>query len=89
MKLRSELPHVAAICRDGSSWLLPIESLETFETAWTNGRAFWSGTNYRGARVTIKLADITGTVENTAEIIAHLEAEKEEEQRRKLLAGGE
>jgi len=87
MKLVNERPHLVANCRDGSSWLLNISEQESFEAAWMAGKAFWIGLSARGARVAIKLADITGTALNTADVLEELEAEREEEQRRKLTSG--
>lgn len=86
MQLRTELPHLVATCRDGSYWVLPIESTEDFRRDWMAGKPFWAGSNVWGSVVYIKLADITGLSVKTADVI-HLQQEEDEEvERRKLLS---
>lgn len=60
MKLREEMPHVRAMCRDGSAWMLAEEERERFLAEWQMGRAFWTGMDIYDNIVVIKLADIVG-----------------------------
>lgn len=87
--LRDEEPHVSAVCRDGSVWMLPVEAFDGFITAWMAGRAFWQGVNLWGSSVIIKLADITGVIVSTEESMAAIAADNEERKRRDVLTGGD
>lgn len=61
MKLRAELPHFRAMCRDGSAWFLDLAGLDSFKASWMHGTLpFWSGVDAYGAAVVVKLGDITG-----------------------------
>jgi len=60
MKLRAEMPHFRAMCRDGSRWHLAFDEHQSFEAAWTQGKSFWYGLDAYDARVVVKLADVTG-----------------------------
>lgn len=87
MTLRAELPHFRALCRDGSSWLLPLEVEEEFAVAWMGGRTFWTGTCAYGSFVRVKLGDITGTSRWDEARIVLWRDECEEERRRELTEG--
>ena len=82
MKLRTELPHFRAQCRDGAPWACAIEGLASFRSAWTAGHAFWSGTDIWGQPIDVKLADIVAVVVLTEESQL-LGAEEDEEQKRR------
>ena len=84
MTLRRETPHVAACCRDGSWWLLPMGEHQSFRAAWMRGEAFWDGRDLYDSVVTIKLGDITGLVVRDAARLALLRDEEEEERLRGL-----
>ncbi len=89
MKLVTELPHVACICRDASRWVIPTASLQSFLDTWMAGKTFWVGETAWGERVWIKLADITGVVEKTEAGLRLDEEEAEERSQRKLTKGEE
>lgn len=84
---RDEQPHFRAVCRDGSHWVLGIESRDSFLAAYMGGKAFWQGRCAWDAPVVIKLADITGTSEWTESRLAQAEAEREIRKSRELTEG--
>ena len=89
MDLRNESPRTRIFHRDGSHTHLRLEDYESFRAAWQAGKAFWDGVDPFGASVSVKLAEITIIFRITADVCAELKAEDEEEERRKMLKGGE
>lgn len=87
MELPHEVPHVKAHSRDGSWWWLAVESGPAFLAAWKGGQAFWSGTALYGDTVHIKLADIVGVTERSANGIVLEKEQKDAEKRRELTEG--
>jgi len=85
MKLRSELPHFRAQCKDGSPWALPLNLLESFRHEWMAGRAFWSGVDVWGQPIDVKLSDVVAVVVFTEESQALGDEEDEEKKRRALV----
>lgn len=85
-RLRCELPHVQAHCRDGSTWGIRLDNLEGLRSAWMAGMAFWSGIDVWDQPVDIKLADITAVRVITEEGLAITTEENEERKRRELTA---
>lgn len=83
--LRSDQPRIAATCKDGSSWLLPLSEYDSIRAAFVNSQTYWEGLNIWGESVTIKMFDITGLTELTAESLALRDAENAEEKQRALL----
>lgn len=71
-------PRVVLMCKDGSAWALPSAERQSFEGAWVMGKSFWYGTGYFGEPIVVKLGDITGLMEHTADSLAR-RAEADEE----------
>ena len=87
MRLVLERPHVKALCRDSTAWILPTAVWTEVRAAWMAGRAFWEGEDAWGAVVVIKLADVVGLAFWDDTRIAVAEDEGAEERRRELLDG--
>jgi hypothetical protein len=87
MILTDERPHIRAICRDGTAWILPMDALADFRATWMAGKTFWSGRCAYGSDVTVKLADVTGlSVWDEARLALSL-SERDEVKRRELVDG--
>lgn len=86
-QLTREHPHLKAICKDGSCWVLPLESRDDFLSHWMAGKTFWSGLSAYGDTVWVKLADITGVAEKT-EVSLAADAEEEAELKRRAMVDG-
>lgn len=87
MRFVIETPHVKALCRDSTAWVLPLTAYPSVREAWMAGRAFWEGRDAWGAVVVVKLADIVGLAVWDEARIAIAEDEGAEERRRELLDG--
>lgn len=87
MQLATEQPHVRAHCRDGSCWSLRADERAGFEAAFTGGKAFWRGRDAWDGVCLVKLADVTGVSVWDDDKIGAMQAEKDEEESRKLLKG--
>jgi hypothetical protein len=86
VKLRVEIPHFRAMCRDGQPWAITMEGLEGFRAAWMSGSPFWSGIDVWGQPLDVKLADIVAVVVMTEESIALGVEEEEEKKRREVIS---
>ena len=54
---------------------MPFEVFDDLNAAFKRGAAFWEGVTLYGARVTIRLGDLGGIVQNSAEQMALKRAE--------------
>lgn len=86
MKLRVELPHFRAICRDGTPWALTMDGLTGFRGAWMSGSPFWSGVDIWGQSIDVKLADIVAVVVLTEESQSLGDEEADEIKRREVIS---
>lgn len=84
LRLRREMPHFRAMCRDGQAWALSMDGFESCCEAWMAGKPFWSGMTIWGEAIDIKLADVVGITFWTEETIALVEEEAAEVKRREL-----
>jgi hypothetical protein len=87
MTLRAEGPHGRLYDKDGSCFLIDRAQLADVEQAWMAGRAFWSGPDLYGQRLTLKLGSIVAVLDRTAAAIEVFEEEEEEERLRALVDG--
>ena len=88
MKLLDEQPHCKVWCKDGSTWMLPLEDWDRFRVAFKKGDAFWDGRSVNGAEVCFKIGDINGIVRCDQDWL-DLEEEMGEERKRRKLTEGE
>jgi hypothetical protein len=88
MALQREGPHFLGVSRDGSSWMLRAQDAAWFRGEWMRGAAFWQGVDLWEQPVTVKLADVVGMIEKSAESIAWRNQEAEEERARSVVEGG-
>ena len=54
----------------GGSWVLPYEDYLDVTRAFTKGDTYYEGRTLYGGLVTIRLGDVSGIVQNTAETMA-------------------
>lgn len=87
MQLATERPHFRAHCRDGSVWILRMDQLAAFTETFTKGGAFWRGFDAWNGTCVVKLADVVGLSVWDAAKIDAMDAERQEEESRKLLKG--
>lgn len=87
MGSRYEQPHFRALCKDGSSWSLPLNEFKAFEAAWTTSKTFWWGIDLMGSPVIVKLFDVTGVVVLTEDALRRHVEEAEMERAKAMLDG--
>lgn len=73
MTIRRERETGSTRCylkNETGSWMLSPDDHDSVLGDWKNGKAFWDGLDYYGARITIKLGDVAGITRSTQQSIA-------------------
>lgn len=71
MKRQREDGCVFAYCKsDGSAYAFPRQQHEALKSAWMAGKAFYEGSGFYGAPLTVKLGDIVAIIDASPETLA-------------------
>lgn len=79
--------HTRAVAFDGACYILPLDTYESFRAHWRKGEAFWSGVDFWGALIDIKLSRIEAVVQATPEALAGSAADDAAEKAEAMIRG--
>lgn len=86
MRQREDGVTLAYTKHDGPCFVLPFDAYDRLKTEWASlPFAFFSGTNFYGAPITIKLGDIVAVTQLTAEQLKAARDDSQEDDREDAL----
>ena len=81
--------HARIYMRNNSYYCVPLEQYGAIREAWMAGERWLEMPSFHGGTITVKLAEVEAVREISAEVYAAIEAAEIEEEKAKMLRGGE
>ena len=72
-----------------SAFFIDASEYATLRSDWMSGKAFWTGKNFYGAEITIKLGAVVAILLDSPASVAQADADRKEERRLNAIEGGE